>query len=427
MLANGVLLLAIFASEPPEVDLSVLDNADGEYIAPGYEITDEWAVDPLEYCDLVHSRQLDLSVNFIPDSAGEFLRITLAGNASPVVLDEGQDVVELPVEYAVDDVYPSPGGRYLLVFAGHQARLVNLDTHSHLQRPLDQAPILMAWVMDDGSHIIRSIVGTAFYDREMTRLANLPIPRSRGFAGSYIPRKTFNGYWPVLRPEGDDDWCLYIYDRTGALYAKTSIWTTNPCSGGCIEIEDDCQIITSPRHLSITTDSLRELVQSYSPSDLVDSPLPAYEMSILDIFPIDRDMGRYISSVLESEEEPDPFLAFELDVSNAKHKIVVTPLVKFVLGECWSSGRIVDVATDSLGSQYILLRLWHTETHRRSRVALCRNGELVFAGGEYDSSEDIMPRVQIEGHADMYDLSSSGDRVAYVSNDMIRCITVSEE
>ena len=359
MLANGVLLLAIFASEPPEVDLSVLDNADGEYIAPGYEITDEWAVDPLEYCDLVHSRQLDLSVNFIPDSAGEFLRITLAGNASPVVLDEGQDVVELPVEYAVDDVYPSPGGRYLLVFAGHQARLVNLDTHSHLQRPLDQAPILMAWVMDDGSHIIRSIVGTAFYDREMTRLANLPIPRSRGFAGSYIPRKTFNGYWPVLRPEGDDDWCLYIYDRTGALYAKTSIWTTNPCSGGCIEIEDDCQIITSPRHLSITTDSLRELVQSYSPSDLVDSPLPAYEMSILDIFPIDRDMGRYISSVLESEEEPDPFLAFELDVSNAKHKIVVTPLVKFVLGECWSSGRIVDVATDSLGSQYILLRLWH--------------------------------------------------------------------
>ena len=69
------------------IDLTPIDNTDGEWVAPGYEVITELDFDPLEYVDDVQAAQ----AFFMDTDEGEKLRLILVGDNRVLVFDEPWD------------------------------------------------------------------------------------------------------------------------------------------------------------------------------------------------------------------------------------------------------------------------------------------------------------------------------------------------
>jgi len=94
------------------IDLTPIDNTDGEWVAPGYEVITELDFDPLEYVDDAQAAQ----AFFMDTDDGEKLRLILVGDDRVLVFDEPWDSYR---EYAIEEPWNlrfvtfSRNGKYL--------------------------------------------------------------------------------------------------------------------------------------------------------------------------------------------------------------------------------------------------------------------------------------------------------------------------
>ena len=96
------------------IDLTPIDNTDGEWVAPGYEVITELEFNPLEYVDTVQAAQ----AFFMDTDEGEKLRLILVGDNRVLVFDEPWETYrEYPIEspWEVFSVTFSRNGRYLAI------------------------------------------------------------------------------------------------------------------------------------------------------------------------------------------------------------------------------------------------------------------------------------------------------------------------
>ena len=96
------------------IDLSPIDNTDGEWVAPGYEVITELDFDPLEYVDYVQAAQ----AFFMDTEDGEQLRLILVGDNRVLVFDEPWDTYRectLESPWEVKNVVFSRNGRFLAI------------------------------------------------------------------------------------------------------------------------------------------------------------------------------------------------------------------------------------------------------------------------------------------------------------------------
>lgn len=98
------------------IDLTPMDNTDGEWVAPGYEVITELDFDPLQYVDDVQAAQ----AFFMDTDDGEKLRLILVGDNRVLVFDEPWNN---PMEYSIEPPWEigrvifARNGRYLAISA----------------------------------------------------------------------------------------------------------------------------------------------------------------------------------------------------------------------------------------------------------------------------------------------------------------------
>ena len=98
------------------LDLTPIDNTDGEWVAPGCEVITELEFDPLEYVDDVQAAQ----AFFMDTDDGERLRLILVGDNRVLVFDEPWETYrEYTIEppWAIGSVTFARNGKYLAISA----------------------------------------------------------------------------------------------------------------------------------------------------------------------------------------------------------------------------------------------------------------------------------------------------------------------
>lgn len=96
------------------IDLSPIDNIDGEWVDPGYEVVTELDFDPYDYVEDVQAGQ----AFFMDTDAGEMLRLILVGDNRVLVFDEPWESYR---EYTIEPPWEifsatySRNGRYMIV------------------------------------------------------------------------------------------------------------------------------------------------------------------------------------------------------------------------------------------------------------------------------------------------------------------------
>jgi hypothetical protein len=96
------------------IDLTPIDNTDGEWVAPGYEVITELDFDPLEYVDDVQAAQ----AFFMDTDDGEKLRLILVGDNRILVFDEPWDTYrECPIDLSeqIKGITFSRNGRFIAI------------------------------------------------------------------------------------------------------------------------------------------------------------------------------------------------------------------------------------------------------------------------------------------------------------------------
>ena len=159
-----ILLSESLSVQPVEIDTSILDGFD-EWVAPGYRIAEETAIDPREYGEkpiaiserIPDAWEIACLGFFVPTPEGEKWRVVMVFADKVVVVQEDSDPREIPLTIDAQGAVFSKGGRYILVHEWNTdslCQLINLDDGISL--PFDYsfsyaggAP--RTWVGDDGS------------------------------------------------------------------------------------------------------------------------------------------------------------------------------------------------------------------------------------------------------------------------------------
>jgi hypothetical protein len=212
MIAYSMILLASVM----EYGFEVLDTYDSEWVAPGYEVVEEAVIDPLEYGEPYLSNgspTVGVHVSFVESDSSEAWRVVFVLDRKVMVLQEGEEPVEIPVDLDIARCAFSPSGRYVVahdgaeVYTGQNA--ARIDTWSGEAEIFDSQPdgelgprgLLVA---DDGS----ITVGFLFFDGSLD------------ITGSY--RSIINPCWPTFSPLGsyfatgsNRGSRLYLLDKDG--------------------------------------------------------------------------------------------------------------------------------------------------------------------------------------------------------------------
>ncbi|MCD4847055.1 MAG: hypothetical protein K8R76_02560 [Candidatus Aegiribacteria sp.] len=160
-------LIGITTTQPPLVDQA----GDGSWTAPGYRIVEEVTINPIDYGEPIgwygDQAQIACQMFFVPTDEGEKWRIVILFSNKVVVLQEDEEIREIPLYCTPYGAIFSRGGRYVLVLGNAENRwydeLINLDTG-------DVQPYLFRdesgwsgyiYVCDDGS-TVRSSYGDMY-------------------------------------------------------------------------------------------------------------------------------------------------------------------------------------------------------------------------------------------------------------------------
>lgn len=131
-----LMVLIGFTSNQP----GILDQTDEEWIAAGYRIVEEVSINPLDYGEPIDWNSSSANIGcqgfFVPTEDGEKWRIIMLLKDKVVVLQEDEDVREIPLTCNPVEIIFSPNGRYALVKGRNESRrfdrreveYVNIDT-----------------------------------------------------------------------------------------------------------------------------------------------------------------------------------------------------------------------------------------------------------------------------------------------------------
>lgn len=142
-LGIAILLLAGNA-----VGFEILDTTDEEWVAPGYRITEDTSIDPLDYGEAFRNDggepAVGVHISFIGEETDEAWRVVLVLERKVVVLEEGSDPVEIPVDLEIESCAFSPSGRFVVVHDGAEEytgrNAARIDTETGLVEVFDSQP-----------------------------------------------------------------------------------------------------------------------------------------------------------------------------------------------------------------------------------------------------------------------------------------------
>ena len=75
------------------VSVDVLDNTDGEWIAPGYTVSEDILINPFDYVTNIenHPKNIACYAFFVDTEDGEMWRVVIVGSNRMVVLQENRE------------------------------------------------------------------------------------------------------------------------------------------------------------------------------------------------------------------------------------------------------------------------------------------------------------------------------------------------
>jgi hypothetical protein len=125
-------LIGITTTQPPLVDQA----GDGSWTAPGYRVVEEVSINPLDYGEPIgwfgDQAQIACQMFFVPTDEGEKWRVVILFSEKVVVLQENEEVREIPISCSPRGAIFSRGGRYVLVQGNLENQwydeLINIDT-----------------------------------------------------------------------------------------------------------------------------------------------------------------------------------------------------------------------------------------------------------------------------------------------------------
>ncbi|MCK4505163.1 MAG: hypothetical protein KAW14_06070 [Candidatus Aegiribacteria sp.] len=125
-------LIGITTTQQPLVDQA----GDNSWTAPGYRIVEEVSINPLDYGEPIgwsgDQAKIACQMFFIPTDEGEKWRVVILFRDKLVVLQEDEEVREIPIYCTPYGAIFSRGGRYVLVLGNAENQwydeLINIDT-----------------------------------------------------------------------------------------------------------------------------------------------------------------------------------------------------------------------------------------------------------------------------------------------------------
>ncbi|MCD4776642.1 MAG: hypothetical protein K8S15_11415 [Candidatus Aegiribacteria sp.] len=118
------------------VSVDILDNADGEWVAPGYSVTERVLIDPYDYVTAIENdpRNIACQAFFVDTEQGEKWRVIMVGSDKLVVLQEDREApLEVVLPFSAYGAIYSRGGYFVIVRYGtadmnmDQALYVDID------------------------------------------------------------------------------------------------------------------------------------------------------------------------------------------------------------------------------------------------------------------------------------------------------------
>ena len=210
-LGVAILLLANNA-----VGFEILDTTEEEWVAPGYQVTEEAVIDPLEYGEPFSNDGepcVGVHLSFAASDSGEAWRVVFVLDRKVVVLEEGADPVEIPVDLGIESCAFSPSGRFVLVHDGAEEytgrNAARIDTGTGMVEIFDSQPegrpgSRLIQVSDDGS----ATIGLYLLDSGLNVIASY-----RDIANCWPSRSATGDYFAIAEGYG---WRVHLLDRTGA-------------------------------------------------------------------------------------------------------------------------------------------------------------------------------------------------------------------
>lgn len=129
------------------VSVDILDNADGEWIAPGYSVTERVLIDPYDYVMVMENdpRNIACQAFFVDTELGEKWRVIMVGSDKLVILQEDWEApFEVVLPFSAFGAIYSRGGHFVIVKDGtadyNQDQALYVDIDRNITKYFDPTP-----------------------------------------------------------------------------------------------------------------------------------------------------------------------------------------------------------------------------------------------------------------------------------------------
>ncbi len=140
-----IIYLALSVATTVSVD--ILDNAEGEWIAPGYSVTERVLIDPYDYVTVIENdpRNIACQAFFVDTEQGEKWRVIMVGSDKLVVLQEGWEApLEVVLPFSAYGAIYSRGGLFVIVRDGiadmNMDQALYVDINRNITKYFDPTP-----------------------------------------------------------------------------------------------------------------------------------------------------------------------------------------------------------------------------------------------------------------------------------------------
>ena len=129
------------------VSVDILDNTDGEWIAPGYSVTERVLIDPYDYVTAIENdpRNIACQAFFVDTELGEKWRVIIVGSDKLVILQEDWEApMEVILPFSAYGAIYSRGGHFVIVRDGiadmHLDQALYVDIDRNITKYFDPTP-----------------------------------------------------------------------------------------------------------------------------------------------------------------------------------------------------------------------------------------------------------------------------------------------
>ncbi len=132
-------IIYLALSVATSVSVDILDNVDGEWIAPGYTISEKILINPYDYVTVIENdpRNIACQAFFVDTEDGEMWRVIMVGSDKLVILQEDwENPMEVILPFSAYGAIYSRGGHFVIVRDGtadsnlDQALYVDIDRNT---------------------------------------------------------------------------------------------------------------------------------------------------------------------------------------------------------------------------------------------------------------------------------------------------------